>query len=149
MILKASNNILPSHSQLPPPWHTTLLFVHQLHRAPSVSYHQSFTEAARRCSGKCRSFQRVRRRREDDNRIIHPPETHTYTQIWETSAYYMQQVASLNHVFLLYCSFQALPQKKKKNQLLMTYSPTFLPEPIIASNFKLKLAIHATQMSIV
>lgn len=31
----------------------------------------------------------------------------------------------------------------------MTYSPTFLPEPIIASNFKLKLAIHAIQMSIV
>lgn len=108
-MFKAGNNALPSDSCLSAPWHTILHFVQELHNVPSVSHQrlENFTEKAKK-----------------KNEVFREPEGggemtakylstwDTYTQIWKTSAYCMRQVASLNNVFLLNCSFQALPQKK-------------------------------------
>lgn len=71
---------------------------------------------------------------------------HTHTNLRNICVLHATGYITLKCFFFLNVRFKLF---HKRNQLLMTYSPTFLPEPIIASNFKLKLVIHAIQMSIV
>lgn len=78
---------------------TTVLFAHQLHNVPSVSYHQleGFTEAERRRVGKQNFLGSCREEGEWQQK--YPSTWDTHTQVCETSVYCMPQVTSLNNVF--------------------------------------------------